>query len=185
MNRFVWKGTLSIALGCALLLGLASTARATACSDDQFVLFGTSFNDCAGNQNFLSSGTAAPALQHDPDAHGAHAGDDWFSDLHITFLDDDVQGVERAFFLHDSQNWNVQSSNLGEFPAIIWFVAPAPADRVDPGENYEWETTPTGDFSGLNGLNIRIAYTMDVPEPGTGLLLMAGMLGLVVWRQRH
>ncbi|MBW2236819.1 MAG: PEP-CTERM sorting domain-containing protein, partial [Deltaproteobacteria bacterium] len=175
-------GALISALAFATVLWLAPGAQAVECSTDHLVAFNEAFNDCAGNQNYLND--AGSLLEHDPGIDGPSLANSWFSDLHITFLDSDVTGVGGGQFVHAMKPWDVEVANTAD-GVMISFTAPTPADRVNPGEDYRWDTDPLGDIFGLNELNIRIQYTMDVPEPGSLALGLAGLLGLVVACRRQ
>jgi hypothetical protein len=166
-----------LALLAGVALAAAPAAQAIPCSSTQFVLWETEFTDCAGNQNYLND---QGSVSHDLGQDGPHVGSTWFSDLHIDYPDAVVQGVSvngGLFYKEGPEGalyWDVE----GTLSNDIAFVAPSVASRMNPGDTYDFSVSASGDFSGLNGLNIYIGYTTDVPEPGAALLLAVAFVAL-------
>ncbi|NNL67099.1 MAG: hypothetical protein HKP30_12710 [Myxococcales bacterium] len=173
------------ALAASAIVGFASDARALACSDTHFVPFDTEFTDCAGNVNFLDSGTVFPFVEHEDEFQPPHQGASLFSDLHIVFLDAVVTSIVDGSFANIEVDpfvlWNIE----GDFDDDISFIAPDLEAAILPGDLYDWFVAFEADLSGLTGLNIHVEYTMDLPEPGVALPLLSVLLALSCIHRRH
>lgn len=182
---------LLLGFGLALFVLAAPKAQAFTCVSD-LTVFPPFFNqipftDCSGTTNARSVGVgpSSPSLAHTP-LEGPFKQNDWFTDLHITFLNASVTVTEGLGFFNitDDVAWNTKI--VGN---TVSFTAPTAGDRVDgdasgvAGDEYRWIVSFDGALT--PELRVRIEYTMDVPEPGTGLLLMMGMLGLAGLRVRR
>jgi hypothetical protein len=148
---------------------------------------GDEFTDCSGTTNFLL--TSLEEINHNGNFDGPFKQDDWFTDLHITFLDAGVT-VDPTFTRFDNISDGNVAWNTEIMGNMVSFTAPTSADRVDgdasgvAGDEYDWRVLING-ATGLNELRVRIEYTMDVPEPSTALLSGVGLTALAFAARRR
>ena len=184
-------------LVCVLAVGtslaLAGQARAFACSDTHTISVGeSSFTDCAGKsiEYEFEDGEIELEFEGTWNPGNGNPGEpgDWFSDLHVTFLDlsgnplfDDSTGSicddDCEFEKEEDTEWATSAMDN-----MVWFIAEELEDRIFPGDEYEWEVEAS--FSPTSMIKVQIDYTMDVPEPALGVALMSGLAAIGLARRR-
>lgn len=118
----------------------------------------------------------------------------WASDFHVTIPSDtgwleNDKVVPVIFFTNHGDgkengkfDWNMTIEGF-----TVTFVAPFPEARLEKGDLYEWAVTSSVQATCKQDcypISFGIAYTMDVPEPGTILLMGVGLSAFGFARRR-
>lgn len=117
--------------------------------------------------------------------------DSWVSDFHVTVPEgSDWLMVDPLVYFKNygdgeadgEFDWNVMIEDF-----TVSFVSPFPEARLEEGDQYEWAVISSKGVKCLEDcfpISFDIAYTMDVPEPGTILLMGIGLSAFGFARRR-
>lgn len=174
----------AVVLGACLLVAAAFPREASAfsCSATTAITQATqSFDDCAGLAVTVESFTDGELV-----LSASHVwGQDAFTDLHVTILQgiSSLPQLDDSHFLNDDGDaWHEEG--VANSPGSIDFIANDFSERVSAGDEYTWLATFLWESCCATTTQLSIAYTMDVPEPALGVVLLSGLAALVVGRRR-
>ena len=177
--------TLGLLPVAVLALAFASPARALECEGQTVNVSSTgSFTDCAGRTVSIDTFSSSLIVLS---GSGPWDNEDWFSDLHVAVLaigDATDPDLGNSFFQNDAGDfWMESSSNSGVVADVISFVANDASERVFLGDDYSWQARFTFNSSAASSADVTIDYTMDVPEPALGVVLLGGLVAVGLVRR--
>jgi hypothetical protein len=170
----------------ALLLTLARAepVHALACEGVTETLPGSGdFTDCAGE----TVSFAIDGLRVTVSGSGTWAHASPFSDLHVTVGDGGASlfpVLSNSLFENDDQDMWMAGSSGNCCLQTIAFVANDASERVFLGDDYSW--IAKFDYDSLPSTwQARVDYTMDVPEPALGVVLLGGLAAVGIAGKRR